>query len=236
MVGSCEHGGPQRRMRLLARLRQHVAEREVEVRAVVLDAAVAEHRDQAAHRILADRPLLVEANLERRQLGDQGALAHAELDAAVRDQIQRGDLLGHLGRMVGGQLEDAVAEPDALGALAGGGEEDLRRGGVRVFLQEVVLDFPGVVVAERVGELELGEGVLIELVLAVRPPRPRATAARRRCRTSSEWSPHRVLLDRGSEAGREPYRAKARARPAPRRRFWTPGPKSGGRRPWRSRG
>ena len=55
-------------------------------------------------------------------------LAHAELDPAVAEQIQGRDALGHAGRVVGGQLDDAVAEADILGALAGGAEEHLRCG------------------------------------------------------------------------------------------------------------
>jgi hypothetical protein len=66
-----------------------------------------------------------------------------------------------------------VTQPDALGALAGGAEEDLGRGGVRVLFQEVMLDLPGVVVAELVGELNLAERILQELVLARGTPRPR---------------------------------------------------------------
>ena len=53
-----------------------------------------------------------------------------------------------------------MAEPDALRALRTGGEEDLRRGGVRVFLQEVVLDLPDVVDAEPVAELDLRQRIL----------------------------------------------------------------------------
>src|SRR5256885_3947307 len=75
-------------------------------------------------------------------------------------------------RLIGGELDHAVAEPDALGALAGGAEEDFRRGGVRVLLEEMVLDLPGVVVAQLVGELDLAERILQELVLALRTPRP----------------------------------------------------------------
>ena len=66
-----------------------------------------------------------------------------------------------------GQLDDAVAEADVLGALAGGGEEDLRRRGVGVLLEEVVLDLPDVVEAELVGELDLLERVLEQAVLVV---------------------------------------------------------------------
>ena len=70
-------------------------------------------------------------------------------------------------RMVGGELDDAVAEADVLRALAGRAEEHLGRGAVRVLLEEVVLDLPRVVVAEAVGELDLVEAVLEELVLGV---------------------------------------------------------------------
>src|ERR1700730_8784485 len=66
-----------------------------------------------------------------------------------------------------------MAQPDALGALAGGAEEDFGRGGVRVLFQEVMLDLPGVVVAQPVGELDLGQRILQQLVLALGTPRPR---------------------------------------------------------------
>ncbi len=59
----------------------------------------------------------------------------------------------------GRHLDDPVAEPDAAGALAGRGEEDLGSAGVRVLLQEVVLDLPDVVDPEPVGELDLVERV-----------------------------------------------------------------------------
>jgi hypothetical protein len=67
----------------------------------------------------------------------------------------------HLGR----DLDDPVPEPDSLGALARGGQEDLGRGGVAVFLEEVVLDLPDVVEAKPVGELHLLEGILQQAVL-----------------------------------------------------------------------
>jgi hypothetical protein len=72
--------------------------------------------------------------------------------------------------MVGGELDDAVAEADAPGALAGRAQEDLGRRGMGILLQEVVLDLPGVVVAEPVGQLDLGQRVLEQLVLAALRP------------------------------------------------------------------
>src|SRR2546425_552810 len=44
---------------------------------------------------------------------------------------------------------------------------------VRVLLEEVVLDHPGVVIAETIGQLDLSQGVLKDLVLAAGRPRPR---------------------------------------------------------------
>src|SRR5207302_8385013 len=76
--------------------------------------------------------------------------------------------------MIGGKLDDAVAETDAARALAGRPEEDFRRGGVRVLLQEVVLDLPRVVVAQPVGQLDLGQRVLQEPMLAVERPGSRS--------------------------------------------------------------
>ena len=72
-------------MRLLHRLRQDVAQRHVEILAVMLDPALSEHRDDGADRLLPDRSLLVERDPEGLQFGDAGALAGAELDTAVRD-------------------------------------------------------------------------------------------------------------------------------------------------------
>jgi len=66
-----------------------------------------------------------------------------------------------------------VPETNPLGALGGRGQEDLGRRGVGVLLEEVVLDFPRVVDAEPVGQLDLAEGVLEELELAAFRPRAR---------------------------------------------------------------
>ena len=74
--------------------------------------------------------------------------------------------------MIGRELDDAVAQADLLGPLAGGGQENLRRGGMGVLLEEVVLDLPGVVVAEPVSQFDLVQGVLEELVFAALVPRP----------------------------------------------------------------
>ena len=85
---------------------------------------------------------------------------------ATRSAIRAGWLIG------GGQVHDAEAEPNVLGALAGCGQEHLRRGGVAVLLEEVVLGEPDGGEAGLVGGLHLVEAVLEQLVLVVLGPRP----------------------------------------------------------------
>ncbi|OIQ65500.1 hypothetical protein GALL_529400 [mine drainage metagenome] len=157
-------------MRLLNRLRQDVSQREFEVWAVIFEAAILEHRHHAADAVFPDRLFVFHHPAERAKFGDRGAFAHAEFDAPVADEIEAGDFFGHAGRMVGGQLDDAVTQPDLLGALAGRGEEHLGLRRVRVFLQEVVLDLPRVVVAQLVGQFDLRQRVLVQLVFGVRFP------------------------------------------------------------------
>ena len=55
-----------------------------------------------------------------------------------------------------------MAEPDLLGALRAGRKKNLGCGGVRILLEEMVLDLPDIVDAEPVGELDLVERILIE--------------------------------------------------------------------------
>src|SRR3954469_18170818 len=64
--------------------------------------------------------------------------------------------------MICRELEYAMAEPDLLRALAGRGKKGFRRGRVRIFLEEMMFHHPGVVIAEPVGGLELGQRVLVE--------------------------------------------------------------------------
>src|SRR5262249_9744630 len=86
-------------------------------------------------------------------------LAGAEVDATTGDDVERGDLLGHPGRMTepGRYRDDSVPEPDVLSRRRAGGEEDLRCRRVGVLVDEVVLHFPHGVEPEAVGQLNLLE-------------------------------------------------------------------------------
>ena len=166
---------PQRRVRLLHRLRHDVARRHLEEPAVVAGERLLD--EHAGHRVERLVPLLAlrrPVDAEAAQLGLRRRLAGAELDPSVGDEVERGDALGDPGRVVEPlrQLHDAVAEPDAARALAGRGEEHLGRRRVAVLLEEVVLDLPHVVDAEPVGELDLVERVLEQPVLVAVAPRP----------------------------------------------------------------
>ena len=65
-----------------------------------------------------------------------------------------------------------MAQADVGGALAGSGEEHLGGRAVAVLLEEVVFDLPDVVEAQSVGQLDLVEGVLEQLVLVALFPWP----------------------------------------------------------------
>jgi hypothetical protein len=63
-----------------------------------------------------------------------------------------------------------MTEADVLRPLACGCEEHLGLRRMRVLLEEVVLHFPRIVIVQPVGELYLGQGVLIELPFIVLRP------------------------------------------------------------------
>src|SRR5437867_814029 len=180
--GQVDHGTrrarePHRRVGLLDRLRHHVARRHLEVLAVVPGVGtLREHERHLRGRLLPHRALLGGRDAEALELHARGGLAGAELDPPARDQVEHRDPLGDARRMIvaGRHEDDAVAEADGLGARGAGGQEDLGRRGVRVLLQEVVLDLPGVVDAEPVGQLHLRERLADEPRLAVLLPGPGA--------------------------------------------------------------
>src|ERR1700730_7650247 len=68
---------------------------------------------------------------------------------------------------------DAMAEADVFGALRARGEKYFGGGGVRILLEKVMLDFPGVVDAELIGEFDLIERFLKQPEFGAVVPRPR---------------------------------------------------------------
>ncbi len=167
-------------MRLLQRPGQDVARRHGEkVPFVTGKRLLGEHPRHRVEGFLPHGPLGLASNA-------------AEVNPSIRDQVQGRNPLGDPGRVVDRWrgLDDAVTKPDPPGALARGGEEHLRGGGVRVLLEEVMLDFPDVVEAGPVGELDLLERIGQQRVLGFRPPGPGQLVL------VEDAEPHMVLLDR----------------------------------------
>jgi hypothetical protein len=161
-------------VRLLHRLGNDVAGRHRDVLAFEAGERRLRHAAQRGpERLVPLRPLLAGVNAEAVELGDRRRLATAELHPAVRNQVERGDPLRHPEGVVdvGRHVHDAMAEADVLRPLAGGSQEDLRRRGVRVLLQEVVLGDPDAVQPDLVGQLDELESILEDLAFLVFSPR-----------------------------------------------------------------
>src|ERR1700704_971033 len=165
-------------MRLLPRFRHYVAARHLEELALEARIWVHHHHVGALldafmpHPPLCDR---IESDVKAAEFHQRGALAGAEFDAAVGNEIERGDTLRDPRRVVVFRRHqaDAVTETDVFGALRARCEEYLGRRGVRIFLEKMMLGFPGVVDAEFVGEFDLIERFLEQPALVAIVPRPR---------------------------------------------------------------
>ena len=108
--------------------------------------------------MIADRLVLAVAlhhriDAERVGVGRQRAGAGAEDRAAAGHVVELHHALRDVEGMVVGQRDHAGAELDALGALAGGGQEHLRRGD-HLPAGGMVLAAPELVVAELVEMLD----------------------------------------------------------------------------------
>ena len=93
---------------------------------------------------------LLDGDAEARELRRAVALADAEIEAAVGQEIERGDLLGQQHRVVPGQHHHRRAEPYALGA-AGKVAQEIERRRELPDAREVVLDHEHAVIAELLG-------------------------------------------------------------------------------------
>ena len=169
-VGGVELGAragdrdPHRRVRLLHRLRQHVALGHREAAALPRHVPVAPQLRQHAHELVPGLLGVVGVGVEAAELGPRRAARGADLEPAARDDVERGAPLGDADRVVHlGHADDrAVADADALGLRRHRGEQHLGRRAVRILLEEVVLDRPHPVEAELVGEARLLERVAVD--------------------------------------------------------------------------
>ena len=169
-------GHPHRRMRLLQRLGHDVARWHLDVLTLEAGERFLDHAaDRHLERFLPHGPLVRGIDAESAEFANRRRLSGSELHATVGDEIERRNALGDPGRMIDrrGKVHDSEPEPNVLGALARSGEEDLRRGGVAVLLEEVVLGQPHRREAGLVRGLHFVEAVLEQQMLVVVTPRPR---------------------------------------------------------------
>jgi hypothetical protein len=122
------------------------------------------HADDGLDGLLRLGPALLAVDAERGLLHRRRP-AGAPLDPAAGQHVGRGHLLGDPdGRAEAVRHQGhAEPEPDLLGDLGQGADQDLGGRAVRAPLPEVVLDVPGRVEAEPVGKADLLQR------LAVRP-------------------------------------------------------------------
>jgi hypothetical protein len=116
-------------MRLLIRLGNNVARRNLDELALVAGEWIFhQHPHGDAHAFHLHVLLLGLGHEKSAQLGFSSARAGAEFDAAVADEIERRDALGHARRMIDvrRRLDDAMADADVPGALADRGQKHFR--------------------------------------------------------------------------------------------------------------
>ena len=163
-------------MRLLQRLGHHVAGRHLDVLAFEPGEGFLDHAsDRDLERLFPLRALVGGIDVEPAQLTDGGGFPGAELDAPVGQQVKGGNAFGHPRGVIhrGRQVHDAESQPDVLGPLAGRGQEYLRRGGMAVLLEEVMLGQPDGGEPRLVGGLHLVQAFLQHDMFVIRRPRAR---------------------------------------------------------------
>jgi hypothetical protein len=130
------------------------------------------HLGQAAHKLVPALLGGVGVGAKAAELGPGGGAAGADMQAPARQDVEGRGLLGDLDRMI--ELRhadhDAVADLDVLGQDGAGGEEQLGRRAVGIFLEEMVFDRPDMLEAQRVGELHLFEAIVVDRALLLGRP------------------------------------------------------------------
>ena len=106
--------------------------------------------EEPGHRLEAFLPLgagLLGVETEAVQLGRCGRTTAAEIDATVAQAVQHRGALGDANGMVvlGRRERETEPEPDVVGLVRRGAEDDLRRGHVREPTEEVMLGQPHVI-------------------------------------------------------------------------------------------
>ena len=150
---------PNRRVRLLQRLRAGGGDREGPVLAFVLIVALPERLQRREHlQHHRDADVLVQPARQTVELALVGALADAELQAAAGKMVQQGGLAGQLDRVPIGRDHDPGAEADLV-RVGGKMGQELEGARGNSHLQGVVLGCPNNVETALIGHLNHLGGV-----------------------------------------------------------------------------
>ena len=141
-----------------------------------VDVLVVPDLEKQVELLREERVVVLEPQTEQRERVDERTAADDHLRAALRKQVERGELLEDTHRIGRAQHRHGARQPDALGARRRRGE-DHRRGGVEELLAMVLAD-PEHIEPDLVGVLDL----LDQVAQALR--RADARLARRKRRRS----------------------------------------------------
>ena len=180
-------------MRLLQRLRHHVAQRECEMRAVIARSRRPGTSGSGALTASSNTARL--GPMERPNGSSSVMVALSPMPNSTRPLLTRSSTATRSATRAGWLVVSWMMPwPSRMFLVRwlAAARKRLGRRRMRVFLQEMVLDQPGMVVAQPVGELELGERVLVELVLAALLPGPRQL----QLVENAEFHPRRLSRDR----------------------------------------
>ena len=169
-------GDPYRWMRPLHGLGHDIAAGHLEIFA--LESRIGIHGEHVQTLLQTFAPhlaLLFDRHPETTQLQKRRRFAGAEFHAAARHEIQRGYAFGDTRGMIVARRHqhDSMTEPDLFCTLRTRGQEHFGRGGMRIFLEEMMFDFPGMVDTQPVSEFNLVERILKKFQLVAFIPGPR---------------------------------------------------------------
>jgi hypothetical protein len=155
-------------MRVLEGLRMHRPLRDID-QAVMLDRVLHPHFRDQVHRFIDLGGHVGEVRAEGAGFLRRAALADTEMQTAARQQVQGGDTLGHLDRVVHveGQADHAVADMDALGRAGDEGQETLWRGHMGVAREAVMLDCPDAIEPQLFCQQRLLHHIVEHLLFAL---------------------------------------------------------------------
>ena len=120
---------------------------------MVTGSSALEQEEDGLERLLHHVALAGRVDAHHEGVGGQGAGADADHQATPGQVVEQDQAVGQHEGVVVGQGRDAGAEPDVLGALGHGGDEDLG-GGDDLVAGRVVLAEPGLVEAQLVQVLD----------------------------------------------------------------------------------